>query len=531
MKNKNIWLILIIILTMGGVLFFFRDSLTALSGRSGSRAQAQGNQPEAAKQTVAIRPATDINQVSAAGNIALSSQQVAVLQAEGVVKEVTVKPGDAVKPGDILVVLDATTLERAVERAKLNLAVSQNQLAQLQEPASEADIAAAQANLAASKEALAELQAGPTPTELEAAQIALAAAQESYQELVSGYSEAELTQMGAELHKAYLTLQQAQEAYNKIAYRGDAGQTQQAMDLQTATIDYDTAKAAFDIASEPASAADIQNALKNIKDAQVQLEALKATQAEIDSAEAQVMEAEASLAALLNGPSQAELEAAELAIAQSQLDLDEAQANLEQAYLRAPAAGSILTVEVEVGQQATSGLSAVTLADLTKLELPVYVAEVDISKVKLGQPVSIKIDALPDRTFSGEVSRIAPTSAADSGVVNYEVTIQLNDLKLEDGVLPGMTAVATTQGDSAENTWLAPSNSLVEFEGETTVVVIRDGQERRVTVTPGTSQGEWTVVQSAELQSGDEVVGEVSSFLNEDNGPGGFRGPFGPPPR
>jgi multidrug efflux pump subunit AcrA (membrane-fusion protein) len=115
-------------------------------------------------------------------------------------------------------------------------------------------------------------------------------------------------------------------------------------------------------------------------------------------------------------------------------------------------------------------------------------------------------------------------------VVNNEVTVQLNDLKLEDGVLPGMTAVATILGDSLENSWLVPTNALVEFEGESSVRLVRDGQERRVSVIPGAVQGEWTVVQSDELQTGDQVVGQVSSFLDEQNNSGGgFRGPFGPP--
>ena len=530
MKSKKVWIIAIIIFTLAGAAFFFRSSITAFVSGSDSQAQAQGNKPERTNQTVAIRPATDANQVSAAGNIALASQQAVVLQVEGIVTEVVVKPGDYVAAADLLLTLDGADLERAVQRARLSLAVSQNQLVQLQEPADEADIKAAQASLAATKQDLAELQAGPSASELAAAQTALAAAQQSYQELLDGASDAELTQLSAELHKAFITLEQAQEAYNEIAYRGDIGRSQQAMDLQAATIDYDTAKAGFDLATEPASAAETQAALNAIIETQVQLEALEATQAELAAAEAQVASAEASLGALLNGPGEAELGAAELAIEQAQLDLDEAQANLEQAQLRAPIDGTILTVDVEIGQQASAGLSALTMADLTDLELPVYVAEVDISKVELGQAVNIAVDALPDQLFTGEVSRIAPMSESDSGVVNYQVTVRLNDLELKDGVRPGMTAVATILGDSTEYTWLVPSNSVVEFEGETSVRIVRNGQERRVAVSPGTSQGEWTVVQSDELQAGDRVVGQVSSFLDENaNSQRGFGGPFRPP--
>jgi multidrug efflux pump subunit AcrA (membrane-fusion protein) len=160
------------------------------------------------------------------------------------------------------------------------------------------------------------------------------------------------------------------------------------------------------------------------------------------------------------------------------------------------------------------------------MELPVHVAEVDIGKVEVGQPVNLAVDALPDQTFKGQVSRITPISEAESGVVNYEVTIQLIDLELEDGVLPGMTAVATILGEGAENAWLVPTSALVEFEGESSVLVRRDGKEQRITVIPVSTQGEWTVVQADELQAGDQVAGEVTSFLDEEDGFGGPRGGF-----
>ena len=347
-------------------------------------------------------------------------------------------------------------------------------------------------------------------------------------------SEAELTQLSADLHKAYITLEQAQEAYNEIAYRGDIGRTQQATDLQEATIDYDTAKAAYDIATEGASQSELQPALKSIREAQVQIESLEATKADLLAAESQVASAQATLTELLNGPTEAEVREVELSIEQVQLDLEAAQADLDKAELRATIDGIVLSVDVEVGQKTTSDLSsALIIGDLTKLELPVFVAEVDINKVELGQPVNISVDALPDQVFSGEVNRIAPISESDSGVVNYEVTVRLKDLDIEDGVRPGMTAVATILNDGAENAWLVPSSALVEFEGQQYVRLVRNGQQpSRIAVTPGTSQGEWVVVQSAELQAGDQVVGQVASYVDEQEeqrfGPGGGGGPFRP---
>lgn len=526
MKSKKVWIVFVLIVALAGAGFFFRDSLALLMGR---QASAQATTREQTESTVTVRPAAEVNNVSAAGNIALAGQQAVALQVEGIVTEVAVRAGDEVAAGDLLLALDTADLERAVHRAELTVDTSQAALDKLLEPSTKADIAAAQANLVAAQENLADLKAGPTATELAAAQTALIAAQESYQELVDGKSEAELTQLAAELHKAGITLKQAQEAYNKIAYRGDVGSSQQAMDLQTATIDYDTAKAAYEIATASASPADLQAVLKTIREAENQLAVLTPTAADLAAAEAQVVGSEASLATLLNGPGKSDLQTARLNMEQSQLDLAEVQANLAQAQLQAPIDGTILAVNVEVGQQVTSGLSAMTLADFKALELTVNVAEVDIRKVQVDQPAQITIDALPEQTFRGVVSRIAPTSAAADGVVNYPVTIRLDDRNLA-GVRPGMTAVATLQGETLKAEWLVPTSGLQEFEGATTVEVVRDGQRTRVEVIRGAPQGEWTVVQSPELRAGDQVVGQVASFTEQGNnfGGGGPRGPFIP---
>ena len=95
-----------------------------------------------------------------------------------------------------------------------------------------------------------------------------------------------------------------------------------------------------------------------------------------------------------------------------------------------------------------------------------------------------------------------------------------------------MTAVATISDKSVQPGWLVPSTSIREFEGEHYVMVVRNGEQQRVKVTPGEVQGEWTVVRSPDLQEGDTVAGQVSSFVNEDtNNRRGF-GPMGggPPP-
>jgi HlyD family secretion protein len=540
MKSKKVWILFVlIIIALLGTGYYLRADIAGLLGQgSGATASAQGPGGSidlANITTTAIRPASEAGQVSAAGNIELSSQRPVVLQADGIVTQVAVEVGDVVAADDLLVALDTTDLERAEKQAELNLSSAQVQLAELLEAADPAEIASARASLASAQQNLAEVQAGPSAAELAAAEASLAAAQASYQELEAGPSEAELTELSADLEKTMIDLQQAQWDYDQVSWRGDVAASSQAAALQQATIDYEAAKAAYEIAVEPASEADLQDALSAIQSAQDQLDTLRAqpTPGDLAEAEAEVASAQAQLDELTNGPSEAERQAAEISVEQARLDLEEAQANLAQAQLRAPMAGTTLSVDVEVGEQVTAGTSAVTLADLNGLELTVNVAEVDIGKIHLDQAAEITVDALPDEVFKGVVARIAPSSESESGVVNYPVTIQLSDTDLS-GVRPGMTAVADLLGEEAADSWLVPTSALQERAGETVVMILRDGQPTAITVTTQGSEGEWTVVQSADLKEGDQAIGAVSSFLDQDSGSTGF-GPGGggmmPPPQ
>lgn len=534
MKSKKIWIPLIVIIALLGAGFYFRDDIQSfINQRTGTPASAQGpsGRPDPSNlTTTTIRPATESGQVSASGNIEVSSQRPVVLEVDGMVTEVPVEVGDEVAVDDLLVALDTADLERAVAQAELSLASSQAQLDKLLEPTDPAEVASARASLASARENLAEVKAGPSKAELATAEANLAAAQARYEELLDGPSDAELIQISANLEKALIDLQQAQGDFDRIAYGDSVGSSPQAAALQQATIDYEAAKAAYEIAIEPASRADLQDGLSSIQNAQEQLDTLRSlpTGADIAAAEAQVASAQAQLDQALDGASDADLRAAEISVEQARLNLEEAQAKLAQALLRAPIAGTVLSVDAEVGQKANAGLIAATLADLNALELTVNVAEVDVSELQPGQGAEITIDALPDQTFSGIVTRIAPSSASESGVVSYPVTVQLANANIAD-VRPGMTAVATILDDEAGSGWMVPTSALVEREGNTMVIVLRDGQPTRIPVTSAGSQGEWTVVQSDELAAGDEAVGGVSSFLNQDDVPGGFRPPGGGP--
>lgn len=496
---------------------------------------------EGAPSTVPVRSAaTAVGVVSAAGNLALAEEHQVVVKVSGIVSEIHAKVGDVVEEGDLLVVLNSTEAERAVEQALLNLAAAQTEYNDQLDGADPLEIAAAEASLRAARENLADVLAGPSPQEIAAAQASLASAQAAYEELQNGPSEAELIQLATAMRKAEVAVAEAQTAYDKIAWQNNAGMTSQAADLQAATLDYENALAAYEEATAPPSASELQSALSNIQNAQEALDNLlkQPTAAQIAEAEAQVANAESTLKQLQAGGNVSALESARGALAQAQLDFDNAVADLANTEIRASVSGTILTMDLKRGQQVSVGTTAATLADTSNLELTVNVAEADIQQVSVGQEAEITLDALPGKSFTGEVIRIAPASDPESSVVNYPVTIKLTDENL-NGVLAGMTAVATLRNEALASGWLVPRNAVQEVNGKSQVVIVRNGAQIDVPVTTGPIQGEWVVVESSEIKAGDEVVGSVTSLVNEQNnfffgpgagGPGGGARGAGPRP-
>lgn len=536
MKRFMKWVaivLVVMVVAVAGYSWYSGQSLLPGRATPGQmQTQAPGAQTDTVTATVEIRPAESvIGRVSAAGHIALSSRRYVVLEGSGLVTHVNYYIGDTVEVGDALIVLDTTDLERALRRAELTVEASKNSLAQLAEEPDANEIARAEAELIAAQENLKTVEAGPTQREVDAARATLSSAWARYNELTAPMSEAQRTQLEAQRRSAEITMREAQREYDKIRWQGDAGMSSQAAELQRATIEYERINAEFELSAAGADQSEIQSALASAQDAQKQLDDLlaKPTDAELASAAAQVAGAQATLDSLKKGTSVLEVQSAQIQLEQALVDLEEAHANLQKAQVIAPSSGVVIQLDAQVGQRLAAGEVVAVLANPQELELPVQVAEVDIDEIRIGQAAEITIDALLARPFQGEVARIAPVSSDTSGVVNYQVTIRLTDDDLA-GVRPDMTAVAEFIDSAASGGWLVPTSSLRQENGETVVAVVRNGQTLDVGVTPGAVQGEWTVVQSPALQSGDQVVGSVASYVDQDNA-FGFGGPGSRGPR
>lgn len=300
----------------------------------------------------------------------------------GKVVAVQVEPGDSVSEGDVLARLDTTLLELALVEAQANVAFQQS--------------------------VLAELASTKPATETASLALAQARAQSAAPDIAAAR---------AQLAQAEITLNNARDEYRKSQDRHweeEWVRDQYAEIMQRAELDYQAAQAQLNKAYQAQSAHgyDVER--------QEQEVALSYAQA-IARWEQQQIQAQARLT-------------------QAQVAVTRIQAQLAEATLYAPFAGTISAAPVKVGDTVTPGQSVITLATLGQLRARTKdLTELDIVRIADRQTVAVTVEALPGVTLPGKVVRVELHAEDFRGDVVYPVYIALDEIPA--GLRWGMTAL------------------------------------------------------------------------------------------
>jgi RND family efflux transporter MFP subunit len=320
---------------------------------------------------------------------------------------------------------------------------------------------------------LMELDSTDQQLALKTAQTNLASAQANFDaaKISNAQNGNQLTVARAALDKAQVALDQAQAAYNAVAWRPDIGATSQAAALQTASLDYQSALATY------------QSTAAGINDT-----ALRTAAAQLDSA---------------------------------QVAVDQAQANLGKTKIVAPYDAVVSVVNYTMGDT-TGSSAAVSIVNLSNLQISVTVAEVDLPKIKVGETAQVTYDALPGKTYNARVLQIGPVGTVTQGVVNYPVTIALTDA--DRAVKPGMTANLAVVVDQRENVLMVPTRAVRTQGNQKVVTVLNKDQTIPSPVTTGLSNDQFVEITNG-LQEGDVVVLNATQTQGANGrGPGGIPG-------
>ncbi|MBQ9193098.1 MAG: efflux RND transporter periplasmic adaptor subunit [Bacteroidales bacterium] len=209
------------------------------------------------------------------------------------------------------------------------------------------------------------------------------------------------------------------------------------------------------------------------------------------------------------GVSQSDFEAAELGYKVRKTNYDNL---LENTILRSPINGFVTARNFDVGDMFAMSAPLFTVQQVVPVKLLVGISESEYTKVKKGDTVSITVDALPGRSFSGKVNRLYPTINATTHTFSAEVLVNNADRALR----PGMYARVSVNFGTSHRIVL-PDRCIVKQEGtgQRFVYVLKsDDTVSYVPVTLGKHTGfEYEVIDG--IQEGEFIVQKGQAALKD----------------
>ncbi len=335
---------------------------------------ASESEPALEGQAVTIQRGDLRIDITGVGNLALSNKVDLAFEVDGTVEEVLVEEGQSVDEGQVL--------------AKLVVSEWEEQVAALEDDviAAERSVTAKERAVTDAKRKVIEAERGVTEAERGVA--------EAEREVTS--KELDLLQAQINLNNAKLNLEEAEEE-------------------STDRLEIEVEELQLKIAEQRLIDAQIaveDAATKGLEDAQLAVE-----DARVDLEDARIAVEDARI----------EVEDARKALEDARKALDEVRNASPE--VTAPFAGFITEINIAGGDEVKKGTVAATLADPDKFVADILVSEVNILNVELDGEATVQVNAVTGLSLPAKVTHVSPTATIQSGVVNYEVKVELQSVE------------------------------------------------------------------------------------------------------
>jgi RND family efflux transporter MFP subunit len=201
------------------------------------------------------------------------------------------------------------------------------------------------------------------------------------------------------------------------------------------------------------------------------------------------------------------LRVAEALLEQTQANLEYSRVQLGYTKILSPIAGVIASVSTQEGETVSASLAAptfVTIIDLGRLEVQVYVDETDIGNIQIGQNARFTVDTYSDTDFAGTVTAIYPKAVIQDNVVNYIVTLSIDQFQGKE-LRPEMTTNVTIQLETRQEVLAVPTSAISRERGQRFVTVVDGEKQTKRQVKTGWRDDGYTEVIEG-LQEGETVL-------------------------
>ena len=477
-----------------------------------------------AQEAAAVRPVVEVAVAKRApiraelfytGTVQGAQQATVNTQSGGTLKEILVEVGASVRAGDRLASLDPGALPAQLLQARADLQSAQARRSLVLGGAAGTDIAAARAQLLAAETRL-EALLRPSAADIAVATAALSTAEASLTSaessgenaraiLLSAIASGCTGQISLPLPCNNFDLPLPPEVTDNVAGFLTSRAGAPSSELGTRAVAVLTANATYRNAQ--ASAISARDAVRS---AQAKLAALRnPSAADLAAQRSQVETARNALDRRLNAYTDADLQAANAAVAQATAQVAVAQGNLDRMTVVAPFDGIVAQRLVDPGVNVAPQTPIVALV-AKAAEVRVSVRDQDAGVLRADAVATITVPGDTGETLQGKVRSIA--LAGDARSHTFEVRVLVDDPtgRLRPGTLTQVRIIATQQADAL----VVPSAAVYERGGALHVLVVVDGRVHERTVTVGLEDRSGRAVTSG-LQAGDTVVVRGQRTLRE----------------
>lgn len=338
-------------------------------------------------------------------------------QAAGRITDIPVDEGESVVKEQVLAILDSSEYRSRYNQAKANL------------DAAKADLARLELSLESYKKTL--------PADVERYEASVIALKAQVDQMEAGYRSQDIEKADYNLASLKASMEIAlknKERYDKLFADNIVSEKEH----DSATLQYETALKAYESAR-----ANMDQMREGYRD-----EDVRAAKAKLVEGEAILKQARTNLSRI--DMTQKEVEAARARGQAAEAAFMLAETQLGYMELKAPFKGTITSRNIEPGEVVSIGQEVFSLADLTSMELKIYVDETDIGRVKPGQEADVTVDTFTDKVFKGKVSFISPEAEFTPKIIQthkervklvYLVKVLIPNDSLD--MKPGMPADAT----------------------------------------------------------------------------------------
>jgi HlyD family secretion protein len=428
-----------------------------------------------------------VQAVSASGTVAGVDESDVAAEVGGRLAHLRVREGDPVRRGQLLAQLETPLLQAQVKQAQAALKTAQAQLEQASRPPLASEVARVEAEVQQSNE-VAEAQ--------------LEAARKKLQELNQGPTREEREQARGQAMQALAERDQRQREAVRLK--------QLYLDGYVTLQDYERAQTQARVAENL-----YLSSFNRYRQQQLGTrdEVRAQGQAQLTQAQASWQGARRSGAARLQNlrdqPRKEDVEVAQARLREAQENLKVAQERLRQAEVRAPYDGLVTRIFLKAGQLTGNGAPILHLVRDQALEIQVNVDEVNLGRLKVGQPALVSNDAYPE-TFPARVREIAPQVLSERGTIK----LKLDPQNPPGWLRPGQTVSVNILFEQGKKRPIVPLTSVTVAGRRSTLLILQGGrlEERRVElgapsqdgfpVLSGLEEGDWVVQNRTNLIAG-----------------------------